>query len=248
MKKQISVGVRSILAHGRWPAGILAAFLFAGAPVALAGAGHPGKGPPDKVEIVPPNAHPYGKSYAEWSAEWWQWAVSMPLDSHPLADTAPCSAGQFGDVWFLGGSFVSAEAVRNCTIPEGKAIFLAVLNTECSTVEPDPFHGDTEQQLRDCAQGWVDGATGVCSIDGVPVPNLESYRVQSPMFKFGPLPENNVMFIPIPPDKGRSVSDGLWLMLEPLSEGQHTIDFVGVFANGFAMHITYNLNVEHHKK
>jgi hypothetical protein len=150
-------------------------------------------------------------------------------------------------VWFLGGSFTSAEAVRNCTVPAGKAIFFPILNTECSTVEPDPFHGDTERELRECAKGWVDGATGICSIDGVPVQNLERYRVQSPLFTFGPLPENNVLFITVPPGtKGRSVSDGYWLMLAPFSPGEHSIDFVGIFPNLFTFHITYNLTVVPH--
>jgi hypothetical protein len=244
MKKQFIVQVRSMFAHGRWPAGIIAVFLFAGGPAVLAGDGHPEKGPPGKVEIIPPNAHPHGLSYAEWTVKWWKWAVSMPVDRHPLTDTAPCNANQSGDVHFLGGSFTSSEVVRNCNVPTGKALFFPILNTECSTIEPDPFHGDTAKELRDCAKGWVDGATGICTIDGMPVQHLEKYRVQSPMFTFGPLPENNVLFITVPPGTtGQSVSDGFWLMLAPLPKGPHTIEFIGVFASGFAFHITYHLTV-----
>ena len=92
--------------------------------------------------ILPPQSNPYGTTYGEWSAKWWQWAMAMPFDHSPLAETADCSEGQSGPVWFLGGSFVSAEAVRNCTVPAGKAIFFPVLNVECSTAEPVPFHGD----------------------------------------------------------------------------------------------------------
>jgi hypothetical protein len=240
MKKRLMV--RSLFMCGLMPAVVLGALLLAGA--AGAPGGKPDNGCLGNPGVLPPQSNPHGHSYAEWSALWWKWALSMPLDQHPLADTAPCSTGQSGGVWFLGGSFVSAEAERNCTVPPGKAIFFPVLNTECSTIEPDPFHGDTAAELSACAKGWVDGATGVCGVDGVPVQNLEMYRVQSPLFTFGPLPANNVLFIDVPPGTtGQSVSDGYWLMLAPLSVGQHTIDVVGVFANGFTFHITYNLMV-----
>jgi hypothetical protein len=201
---------------------------------------------PENPGVFPPEAKPYGHTYEEWTAEWWKWAMSMPLTHNPLADTAEISAGQDGKVWFLGGSFVSGEANRTGTIPASKALCFPVLNTECSTVEADPFHGDTEAQLRACAKGWVDGATGVCSIDGVAVKNLEAYRFQSPMFHFGPLPADNVLGVATGA-KGRSVSDGFWLLLEPLSEGQHTIEFIGTFAGGFSFHIRYNLTVEAEK-
>lgn len=203
-----------------------------------------GKGNQGNPGILPPQSNSHGMSYAEWSAEWWKWAVSMPLDHHPLADTADCSAGQSGSVWFLGGSFVTAETTRRCTIPAGKALFFPVLNTECSTIEPDPFNGETEAELSACAKGWVDGATGFCTIDGVPVQNMDKYRVQSPLFTFGPLPANNVLFIDVPPGTtGQSVSDGIWLMLAPLPVGQHNIDFGGVFASGFNFHIIYQITV-----
>src|SRR5690242_16582905 len=30
--------------------------------------------------ILPPESHPYGKSYGEWSARHWQWLYSLPVD------------------------------------------------------------------------------------------------------------------------------------------------------------------------
>src|SRR5713101_9232359 len=55
--------------------------------------------------VLPPQSHAFGMTYGEWSAAWWQWAFSLPVDHHPLFDTADCSAGQSGKVWFLGASF-----------------------------------------------------------------------------------------------------------------------------------------------
>src|SRR6266480_3671629 len=106
--------------------------------------------------IVPPQARPYGASYGEWSARWWRWAFSLPVDHHPLYDTADCSAGQSGPVWFLGGTFTTIQsspnpaiirgiATRDCTVPNGKFLFFPLLNVECSTIEGN---GTTEQELR----------------------------------------------------------------------------------------------------
>ncbi len=59
----------------------------------------------DNPQVLPPNSHAFGKTYGEWSAAWWQWLYSMPTNQHPLYDTAECSEGQSGKVWFLGGTY-----------------------------------------------------------------------------------------------------------------------------------------------
>src|SRR5262249_11776095 len=46
--------------------------------------------------VFTPNSSPYGKTYGEWSAAFWQWEFSLPVDHHPLFDTAPASTGQSG--------------------------------------------------------------------------------------------------------------------------------------------------------
>src|SRR5689334_15805444 len=53
--------------------------------------------------VLPVKSSPYGMTYGQWSARWWQWAFSLPIDRSPLFGTADCSAGQSGLVWFLPG-------------------------------------------------------------------------------------------------------------------------------------------------
>src|SRR5215831_19135202 len=70
--------------------------------------------------VLPVQSRPYGFTYGEWSARWWQWLFLLPLDNSPLFGTADCSVGQSGPVWFLGGS---PSPRPGCTVPAGKALF-----------------------------------------------------------------------------------------------------------------------------
>ena len=70
---------------------------------AIALAGGPRKVDPGNggnPRVYPPGSRPFGLSYGEWSARWWQWAYSMPVTGHPLFDEtgADCAAGQSGPV------------------------------------------------------------------------------------------------------------------------------------------------------
>jgi hypothetical protein len=134
-------------------------------------------------------------------------------------------------------------------VPSTKPLFFPVINVACSTVEPDPFHGDNEAELRACAQVWMDGA-GIgslkASVDGAEVHALSKYRFQSPLFDFRMPAENNALFVP-GATSGSSVSDGYWLLLEPLSAGSHVVHFEGAITSGPGaggkQNITYNLTV-----
>src|SRR3989442_8315950 len=70
--------------------------------------------------VIPPNAKAFGMTYGEWSAKWWQWAFSLPVDQNPFFDEGgTCSNGangqpEPGPVWFLTGVInVSGTAVRD---------------------------------------------------------------------------------------------------------------------------------------
>ena len=232
---------------------MLALGLLGTATAALAGSnGNPG--------VLPVGSSPHGKTYGEWSAEFWKWQFSLPVDRNPIFDTAACSEGQSGHVWFLGGTtsaieiepgVILGEATRDCTVPVGTALFLPIVNVECSTVEGN---GATEAELRGCASSFADAITDLSAeLDGVPLKNLSAYRVESALFTFGPLPDNNVLqFFGVNAPAGTvsaSVSDGVHLMLAPLSRGDHTLHFHGALdlssigGPTFVQDITYHLTV-----
>jgi hypothetical protein len=202
--------------------------------------------------VLPVQSHAYGLSYGEWSARWWQWFFSLPLDSSPLFGTADCSFGQSGPVWFLGGG---PSPRPYCTVPAGTALFFPIINAECSTIPGDNSGDTSEAGLRGCANSLanlIDATTLNATLDGVPLTGLSQYRVQSPSFPIGPLPgpsNNNLGFyftgnLTPAGTTGESVSDGFYLMLHPLSPGRHLLHFHGeIPVFNFVVDMTYDLTV-----
>jgi hypothetical protein len=209
--------------------------------------------------VLPPNSHPFGHTYGEWSARWWQWAYSLPVDNHPIIDPTgeKCGTAQTGPVWFLGGSFAGGTINRTgCVIPAGKALFFPILNLECDNFPPQPVMSVSKLQAQ-CAFYMNTVMRVSAEIDGVsvkglnlpPNPYSSPYRVFSPVFAVQ-LPDNNVpqqIFGYNTPKGSYSplVGDGIYLMLRPLSVGKHTIHFhAGIPLFGGDQDVTYTLMVK----
>jgi hypothetical protein len=175
--------------------------------------------------VYPINSKPYGLTYGEWTVKWWQWASSIPAKDNPVADEngEKCAVGQNDpNVWFIAGTG-GGEATRACTIPAGKAILVSIINVVCSYATDPGLKSESE--LRSCAKADQDKATNLqASVDGVAIPNLKMYRVQSPLFNMT-LPNDNVLASP--PGTTQAVSDGYWILLKPLQLGNHEIHFSG---------------------
>jgi hypothetical protein len=197
-------------------------------------------------EVMPPNSSFRGHTYAEWSERWWLWDFSLPVDQNPTTTNgaAPCTNGQTGNVWFLVG-IVGAPVTIHCTVPLGTALFFPIVDVECSSLEPDPFHGDTPEERAACAKGFMDIVTILSAvIDGKVVQNPGAYRVQSGDFGFM-VPDNNILGVP-GPTSGNSSADGFYLLLHPLSAGTHTIEIISavtVLNMTFPIDTTYILQV-----
>jgi hypothetical protein len=199
------------------------------------------KGLFDNPAVVPVRPQPFEALYEELAAKFWQWQFSMPVNANPVFDTADCSTNQSGLVWFLAGSgapfevspgVVQSVAHRNCKMPWGKALFVPVINAECSTIPGDqlPPYGPTLEELKPCSQfaaGFIDRSKLIATLDGVPIKALPKYQVTSPMFTFGPLPHNNQFesygLVAPAGTTGQAVSTGIHLLFYPLSPGRHTI-------------------------
>lgn len=201
-----------------------------------------------QAAVLPPQSNPLGKSYAQWSAAWWQWSLALPVENHPSIDTADIdvTAGQSGNVWFLASTFGTMK--RDVTIPAGTALFIGMLNVETSSLEAAPFFGATEAEQRAIANSFADLIVDVSfSIDGRAVPNIEAFRVESPQFEFtAPTPW---IFGPTG-GTGTSVADGYYVMVTPLPKGVHTIQYSGAFRYSDApgdeslIDMTYSITVK----
>ena len=240
--------------------GALALILALATNLALAGNPNPG--------VLPPNAKPHGMTYGQWGDAWWQWAFALPRDNNPVVDPTGdlVAVGQSGPVWFLGGVFWLltdppglSVVERTVTIPTGKALFFPIGNSlwiNLPELGDQPWSPEQEEYARGVVAGTMNNATDLtCEIDGRAVQNLEAYRCQTPpggAFMID-IPVNDVwglggFGLPEPDTYGPSVQDGIYLMLAPLSAGQHAIHFTASFASAiegerYTLDVTYHLTV-----
>jgi hypothetical protein len=181
-----------------------------------------------KFNILQPGESYAGKTYNQWSASWWQWAVAISDPGSPVSDPtgAACATDQSGPVWFLAGN-TGGTTRRVCTVPADKAILFPVINAECSVLEGD---GTSEPELAACAKDLMDHVTKTnASIDGTTVklgkPSEGKFRFTSPLFTLTFAPNN--AFGVDPPGTTQAVADGFWVLVKPLAPGKHRVEFHG---------------------
>jgi len=196
--------------------------------------------------VVPPNSNAYGSKFSEWSAQWWQYVLSIPASENPLFDPdgSRCAIGQRGPVWFLFGWFGPGAAMRTCSVPDGTALFFPVLNVvDVNTTT------QTAPDLRAETAPCLDATTLLSvTVDGVSVPDLrKKFRVQSEVFDIT-LPADNLFGLD-PGTYSPAIDDGFYVMLRPLGVGPHTVRFEGASAGcrliggGFSVAVQYDLTV-----
>jgi hypothetical protein len=195
--------------------------------------------------VFSPDANPYGKSYSDWAAEWWQWVLAQPGGSNPLNDTtgANCMQGQFGKVWFLAGTLNGNAVSRTCAVPAGKALLFPVVNAAYISSKSDSPQQLTLEFLRTQASSGVAGASNLTTtIDGVSVPDImQQYREKSTPFS-KVLPEGNIFGISQLFSLGLGVDEGWYLVVKPLAAGSHTIHFTGS-VSASKVDVTYDITI-----
>jgi hypothetical protein len=192
------------------------------------------------------DSKPYGLSYENSTIMWWQWILSKPVEINPKTDKTGehCQEGQGSlPVFFLSNGDGSVTE-RTCTVPAGKAILIPVSVVECSFAEQS---GTTVEELHTCAEeDQSSNPILFLSVDGRQIQQLEKYRVHSRAFNVT-FPENGLYGAKAGPSV--AVSDGYWIILEPLPPGKHEIDIKSSLTNPttgilfFADETKYHLNV-----
>lgn len=193
--------------------------------------------------VIPPGAMVAGRSYAEWSAAWWQWLISIPIPENPGLDTdgSLVALNQSGHVWFLAPNYGMGQVdVRYATIPPGTMLFVDIAAYVGSEVIGDPADPD---ELRAVISAAIDAIVEVSfTVDGQPLADLAPYRVRSPLFPLE-FPENNVFGVE-PGTYFPAAAEGYYAMLAPLAVGEHTIRIYTDFGEVFGVSdVTFHLTV-----
>lgn len=215
------------------------------------------------------NPKVFGKTYGEWSAEWWKWAFSVPADKNPVVDPNGefCDENQpDGKVWFLAGSFGVPNVQRKCTIPRNRALFYPLVNTTWIDCPGTTDETTPDDEVRSILARFTAAGDNACqlrsTLDGVDVSSLQilTVRTQSPNFTIT-LPEINIASAFCNPalpagETGRAIAEGYWVMLPPLAPGRHTLTLHGAgcvpttppdessLSRRFETSVTYDLIVQ----
>ena len=185
------------------------------------------------------------------AADWAQWSLSFPSNNSPMFDSDGSRAhlGNLPTVFFLGGSF-GGDAVRTFSVPVGKPIFFPVANA----LSFQTSLSDTDPSIRQDAKNYMDTQLLFMSatVDGVSLDvELLNHRQASPsgltvdsalLPEFGLCWPNTDCASSPTYTNGIAATDGYWLMLNPLSPGDHTIAFSAAFADGTSLSITDNIS------
>lgn len=186
------------------------------------------------------------------TASWWQWALSIPAATNPVADSNGryCMIGQRGPVWFLAGSVTGQPVVRTCNVPEGTPLFFPVVN---SVNFNSPGCGQVDRnlgvaELRALVAPGIDAASGLkVLLNNRKVGGIR--RIKAEPFNVS-LPRRDLLSATFGIDclvPGRiyspAIDDGYYVLLRGLNPGQHHLSIQGSLP-GFEVDVFYTLNVQ----
>ena len=185
------------------------------------------------------------------ATKWWKWALETPASENPLTDTTGqfAAVNQRGRVWFLAGN-PGGTTIRTISVPSGKALFFPIVNVFDAEdgiavgggrlfLVPRPV-----QVARTFVSSVIATATGLsCEVDGNPLPITTANLEQSTPFSLH-LPADNILGVPAG-TYFPAIDSGYYVLLSPLSAGQHNIHFAGTLTFfPLSLDVTYNITVQ----
>ena len=201
--------------------------------------------------IVSPTAIPFGKTFPQWTIEWWKYVMSFECAINPILDDDGQHAlvGQYGPVVYLAGT-AGGSATRLITITRDKLVLFPVINVindyPCPDFKPAPGQS-VESFLSQGAKTTIDQAQNLfVTLDGSPIRVTKASRYATRLFQFtGNKDLINCLDPCITGFAQSAVSDGYWIMLRNLLPGKHVLHIHGELAgSGFVTDVTYYILVK----
>jgi hypothetical protein len=181
----------------------------------------------------PPPAPP-GFDVEQWAGGYVQRLFAFPGDQQ-----FTCKTGQSYKLYFV----VLDAAQTDCRIPAGTPFLVVGAWVECSTLEPFPFYGGTDEELAACTERWWKRWFESASVwvDGRKLTGISRSFVRSPAFDFTLPSHDNLLGSPIL--HGRAVVKGLFLYLPPFPTGTHSIRTAQAYRAGTTAAHTFTFTV-----
>jgi hypothetical protein len=173
----------------------------------------------------------YGKSYSQWVTEWWKWTMQFDCSHFPIRDESGSweSQNQSGPVYFLAGR---RGFTLNVTIPADVSLFFPLVSVE-------------ENSVPDLVQTAINDVNTIydpsLTIDGQSI-DVTNYKFISEVFTTTANADLANCFDPGLTGASQDfAAGGYFVMLKPLSPGQHVIHRLASVQQGPTFDITYNI-------
>jgi hypothetical protein len=181
----------------------------------------------NSVNIFPPGVKPYGSSYSEHIQNYWKWMINIPAKDSPRNDVSGerCETDQTNtnsSIFYLSSN-TGGKSERTCIVPAGKGLFIPVMQVEISDKE---VPNATPEELAESAKKDQDSVNSLyLKIDNreYKYENLTKYRTRTEPFEV--IFPNNGIFGVVEGGKSKAVADGFYILTEPLTKGNHTVNF-----------------------
>jgi hypothetical protein len=218
------------------------------------------------VELFSKDESPFGISYSDWVAKYWNWDYSIPTDPQTntfagLKDNG-CLVHKENSTVMLADTAAGGVWNQKCTISQKEGILIPIWTGECNQGAGKQFESYSFKQLSDCARGFDLGKVkGQVKVNNIPIAMLdavdyktnvmnnvteiytEEYNVtapedtHAPMERFGTFP---------------AAAHGWFVFLKPLQPGNHTVYYqnsvepttLSGAGNVNSAQFTYHFNVQ----
>jgi hypothetical protein len=190
------------------------------------------------ARVFRPSSHPYGMTYREWAADWFEWVAETPSPTNPFLHPDNCGPFEGHAAWFLSGS-LGGPAAASCTVPTGKGLLISPAGDFCSAATDSVT---TTSDLQACARAKASPAFHVrLRVDGRLVRHIRRFFLVSRRIALR-LPADNIFGLR--KQTTPAVVAGVFVMIRPLPVGRHRVFAYAEFPGGFVASIRYHITVK----